>query len=366
MLDKNLTLLLYLVVFVFSLTFVCFANKTDNKRKQTAFLIIGMIPLWLLNVFRSYNVGIDTIPVANKYVSIVNNINISNYNWFGYPLQIVCKILGFVFGPNPFWFIFLIGSLFICFLYIFLKNNIKYSFLYLALIIIFGFYLQSFNQSRQMLSLMIILYSSKYIEKENIFKYFLCILFASIFHSSALIFIPMYFMKNLKINHKILAFGFVGTFIVMIFNPIIPFILKFTKYSIYLTTQYNVSFAFSTFMNLIVRLIMFYFCMRFRNKINNNKINNFSYNMIFICTLLQFLTIRYYFIARLTTYFYAFYVILIPQCFEKIMEKLSSKNKMLFVVIIAFILFSYFIVYYMSKSGAVGSMYEIYDSILFN
>ena len=129
MLDKNLTLLLYLVVFAFSLTFVYFSNITKNVKKKKKYLILAMIPLWLLIILRSINVGADTRNYSIYYNQLATSNNIrQGYNWFWLPLRIFCYIVNFIFNENPFWFRFSLGSLSIYFLLSMISPIFSYCF----------------------------------------------------------------------------------------------------------------------------------------------------------------------------------------------------------------------------------------------
>lgn len=78
------------------------------------------------------------------------------------------------------------------------KKTINY---YIAIILIYLELLFPYNVEpgiRQFISISIVTFSFKYINKENIIKYILIILIASQFHSSAIICIIFYFLKYIK------------------------------------------------------------------------------------------------------------------------------------------------------------------------
>lgn len=367
LLNETQTIGFYCIIFFYSILnmYIAVKLKKNNNKIYYFFLFFSYFPLWLLIIFRNSSVGTDYISVGENYTRIINNsINIKKYNWFGNGLNIICKILGTLFGSNAFVFYFFIGTLTIIFLYKFLLNNCEYPTLSLSLFIVLGMYLQSFNQSRQILALVIILYASKYIKEKNIIKYVICILIAFIFHQSAIIFIPCYLLSKCK-EKKQMKIIYVCMFLLIIFgSTLFEKIISTTKYAIYFTTQYNISNVKTSYLNLIVRIILMFFCLMFYSENKKNEIYNFSYHMIIICTLLQIVTLKYYFIARLTTYFFAFYIILLPKCIDELLKKIKSKSKKItcFLAIVIFMC-SYFYVYYKAPSGALNSGYSKYGFI---
>lgn len=363
------TFIFYSSLFLLSLFFCWLGEKNKSKSKIAIFLAI--FPLWFINVFRSMRVGTDYINVGNTYYNIVMGSYNNNYNWFWFPLRIFCKIIGLLFGPNPFVFYFFIGTMTMYFLYkIIIKSENKTFSLFLF--IVFGLYLQSFNQSRQILALIIILYALFYInDKNNKIKYFLLVALASVFHESALIFVPLYFLKNIKINKKVLTIYCISALVLLVSNNILVSIISHTKYVIYFSSQYNLSNVKTTLLNLCVRIILLIFCMKsckedLEKNFENNIVYNYCMHMAIICCILQFLVTKYYFLGRLTTYFYAFYVILLPKAICNFYKKFKQNEYLIIVKItIIIVLLLYFYIYYSSPSGSIGSGYDVY-SFIFN
>jgi len=201
------TLLLYLICDIVSIFFLYLGikEKKNVKRKKSYFIwiVLSILPLLFLIIFRSPNVGRDYISVANTYSRIARGlITSSDVRWFGMPLIYFCQFICKIFGQDPFWFYLIIGILTIVFIYKAILCNSDNPVFSLFIFICFCLFYQAFNQSRQILALSIILYSYKYIVERNLLKYVLLILFASIFHNTALIFIPIYFLRYIKLNWK--------------------------------------------------------------------------------------------------------------------------------------------------------------------
>ena len=69
--------------------------------------------------------------------------------------------------------------------------------------------------------------------------------------------------------------------------------------------------------------VSYYF---YRKITKNNKENIYLYNLVFFCTLLQLLVVRSYILARLTTYLYIYYVLLIPPLLNEFLKKQLDVN----------------------------------------
>ena len=160
---------------------------------------------------RSYEVGTDTINYTYQYNQSVGfapyvfDDNVEK----GY--QIFDAII-LSFTHNYFWLLFL-SAFFIVYSYLRLIKT--YSISYLSSVIIYitlGFYTFLFNGLRQALAIAITTYSIKYLLEKKLLPYVIICLLASIFHISALIMIPFYFLLNLNLKpvYKILSI-FIGS-----------------------------------------------------------------------------------------------------------------------------------------------------------
>lgn len=355
------TMALYIICDIISLIFLYLGIK--QKKKKKIYIFLSTIPLLLLIILRSPNVGKDYSSVANAYTRISNDIiTNSDIRWFGYPLIYFCKLLA-AFNLNYYGFYAIIGILTILFLYKAILNNSKYPYLSLFLFICFCLLYQAMNQSRQILALCIIMYAYKYILDKKLIKYILLILLASIFHNTALIFIPMYFLRYLKFDWKTIVIYTLVTILVIVSFSKFDFLLSYTKYSIYFDTIYNVSYTESSIFNTIVRLVLLITCLFFKNKLLDDKNTTLLYHFITICTILQIVSLKFYFFGRLTTYFYVFYIYLIPIIFKNILKKLNINIRGIVYFCFIVIMCLYNFVYYNSSSGASGSGYESYETI---
>lgn len=110
-------------------------------------------------------------------------------------------------------------------------------------IFMFGsFYNLSLNTMRQFIAMAVFMYALKHIFNRNFIKYFLWITVAFMFHKTAILFLPLYFLPRLKIN------DYLGVALVplsMVLSEIIrKIIVKLTSvigiYSSYFSGQFDV------------------------------------------------------------------------------------------------------------------------------
>ena len=121
------------------------------------------------------------------------------------------------------------------------------------------FYFFSMNGVRQSVAIMLFYYSFRYIKEHNLKMYLVLNGIGALFHSSAVLFLPLYFILNKKFKFKIKVTLIIGT--IFASNIVIPFIVSIlmkTRYAMYLTNGYysaQESMNFSMYLNIILFLL---------------------------------------------------------------------------------------------------------------
>ena len=364
-----MTIAIYIVAEMISMIFLHLAQKYRNnsKRKKgkikvsTILIVLSILPLIFLIGFRALDVGVDTERYSQAFYRTINNtLTPADEKWLGIGYILINKLVGHLFGNNYIIVNLLIGSMTIGFFYKAFWDNSKMPTLSLYIFISTCLYYQTFNQSRQMLAIAIILYSMKYIKERNLIKYIITVLLATSIHNSAIIMLPFYYIANMKLSKKnILIYIAICIFSYFSFDIILKLINETSYGQIYQTTSYYKS-ASSSIINLFVRVVMLIGCiLLYKKNIAKDKEEQYLYNMIIWCTLFQVLTLKMYILGRITTYFFVAYLLLIPNTISKI--NISRKNKcvILFMVLIFFMIYHY--VYFNSSSAAAG--YDTYKFI---
>lgn len=192
----------------------CSANLYNRRVK--IYLIFTTIQLGLLAGGRASSVGYDTwayeIIFSNTPDKWVNMFSNTQYVEIGF--SILCTIIK-MFG-GTFQTLLIISSFFIvgsCCVYIYRHSeNVVLS---IFTIVSFPFYYSTFDIMRFFIATSFILLGYKYIVERNFKKFLIYVFVGSLFHVSAVLFIPIYFVNKIKYT--------MGTFIIAILATVFAF-----------------------------------------------------------------------------------------------------------------------------------------------
>ena len=135
-------------------------------------LFFVFIILSLILGLRHYSVGVDTDNYRKVFFRIIDGtITVSDKKWIPFGFLILNKVVGAFFGKNYVILNCIIGFLSIFFLLKSIWNNSDKPTLSLYIFIAMCLYYQMMNQARQMLALVIVMYSYKYLKERNFIKY---------------------------------------------------------------------------------------------------------------------------------------------------------------------------------------------------
>lgn len=191
----------FLLIFIFFIVFIV-VYKSTNK-------FPFVISLWILCFFagiRNYTIGSDTPTYVYNFI---NNTDVQYYV-FNDDVEKGYQVFEYIvlsLTHEYFWFLF-IASIIVVSLYLIAIKKLSidyYTSLYIY--ICFGFYTFFFNGLRQGIAMAICFFGLPYLIEKRIISYFLVVFIASLFHVSALVMLPIYFLVNLKfkLEFKVLA-----------------------------------------------------------------------------------------------------------------------------------------------------------------
>ena len=195
------------------LSFIMFWIFLEKKSLNRDAFWVPFFALVLFASFRNYLVGTDT----GTYIK--NFVNQLDYNYFSFRdgVELGYQLIEYFLlriTHNYFWLFFVTSFIVVfCYLYIFRKNSKDYItsvFIFITL----GTYTFFFNGLRQGLAMAVFAFAIPYLITRNFYKYFLICIFASFFHTTALLMVPFYLLVNLnfKLLYKLVA-TFFGSFI---------------------------------------------------------------------------------------------------------------------------------------------------------
>lgn len=350
-----MTIIFYSIIEVLSCLF--FHMSYMKKQNKKVFIFIVWQMLFFIVAFRDLTVGRDyqTYYFAMKRVA-ENKMLSYDYTWLSGGFRLLIKVVS-ILGVSPSKVPFVVsGILAAGTLYFFIKAFDELSIkptISLFLFFCFCYYFQMMNQFRQMFAIAVVLYSYKYIDKSFI-KYTLLIALGGIVHSSAFVLLPMYFIVRLKINRKLLIFYFISALSIGIMYPYVRKLLAYTPYKYYLGWEYyDIGATSASIFNLIVRIILLIVCLLVKNDvIAMNSKNYILYHFAIICTIIQVLAVYVQLFTRVTTYFYEFYILLLPYVFCAIEKKFTKNSRLYIKTAISITLVLYQIVYFSSQSNS--------------
>ncbi|WP_279145528.1 EpsG family protein [Photobacterium carnosum] len=325
---------IYIICFVIALSgLVFFVSNVKNRINNNVLKFILFLQILVISLtvaFRDMIGGYDIFVYRMFFHLSYDFINIFNYEKFYYFINVFISHLS---NDNFYVFIFLI-SIFIYFIiYIVIKRNISLAFL-LFFVVFCKFYFLSFVYIRQMLAVPFVWMAFNFLYNNNRNKYFLFLLIAIFFHTSALIGIIAIFVKNIKfpINKFlviiivlfIFAFSGVG-------NGILNIVSMFLNKGDY-------SFFSRNYFYLIESIIFFFFL--FILFPNNNKERNLFFNLGFVYCCLMIIASTNATLVRISWYFF------FPLCyyiFDVIdVDNVSRVKKLIVVFFIMYSSFIYF------------------------
>jgi len=300
--------------------------------------------LFIVGAIR-YNVGVDYTTYSNLQIPKV----LEGDFFYVEPLASLVFIIGNFLGSYQ-WIFAILHLILMVFIYFAIKENKTYVTLSYFIFFFSAYFNSSLNLMRQSISIAIFIYAIKYIWKRKMVKYFIYIMIAVLFHKTAILYFPVYFIFGLKVNKKNTA---LFTSLILIMSISLDRILKFftTFFDIYTnywgTTemamrQVNYSLTY-WFLNLIILsfMLIFKFIKKDKGNTEDKRIDLYIYIQLMSVVIMIFSLFTYVpnFDRLLTMFSYA-QIITVPYFFS-----LKIKNSIKLPMLI-FILLVYLVAFY--------------------
>lgn len=182
-----------LIVYISLLIGMSIATLWAIQKKKRIYLLIPIFFFSLISGLR-YGVGIDYYAYLRSFSASDLELWNSYEPGFIYIIKI-CRLLGL--GPESFFFI--LAFLQIFFLYFSFRKNTSVTIFLPSALILTGIAMSGYmNNIRQTIAFCIFVFSVHYIAKRNFFRYLLCVATAFLFHKSAVILLPLYWIWRWK------------------------------------------------------------------------------------------------------------------------------------------------------------------------
>lgn len=334
-------MLFYLGIFAICTIAAIINGKLKNEKEKRIFEILVLLLLCIISGTR-YNLGGTDYFVYKKAYSVVpmirdfNFANIQNvYGTFGMEkCYLFLNSLVKSMGLNFYGFTLLHSIIFYSCMYIGLKRYTKNFNYFLVVFLYKMFFYDTFISMRQSISMAIFFIAVQFIEKRKPIKYFALCILAFLFHNSAIILFPLYFINRIKISKKafkiiniigiiFLVLNITGIFV---FNPsgIVNKIFNGNQNAMEKAEGYfDTSEKISIIHTLEYYLIAIIIYLNYDSIQNKNEHSNLILNM-FVILMFIFTVMRgFVIITRIKDYFLWTYPILLYYLIEnrKVKEK---------------------------------------------
>lgn len=191
-----------LIYISFLITNLGLIRLSENERfshgiKLMLTLLLYLI-IFLFGVLR-FDVGNDYYNYSERFYGIIN------YNVFVTPDYFIFKILSNLFSSFNNGYIIVIGLYYVFTISVFLKFLKKKNVLFWGFftLLTFGFYFDIFDRIRQLAAISIFILSIDDIKKNNTKAFIIKIIIAALFHASAIIILPFFFVSKVKLSNKV-------------------------------------------------------------------------------------------------------------------------------------------------------------------
>jgi transmembrane protein EpsG len=334
MIPYILLLILLLLLYFFNLV-----------TKWNTFIAVFLV-LFLFAFFRDITVGTDFSNYKDGFQSF-------GQGFFGDRLEPVWYII------YPFFYRFANFRIYVFVYYValyyfllrFIWKQSRYAIVTVLLYVLLGNYFESYNIMRQSIAALFVFYSVTYIEKRNLIKFLIIILTGFLFHTSVLLFIPMYFIcEKIRNRKKFLIALIIGTLLlgysgITLLDYLSVGFLDFSKYDMYFNMmRENISFI-GLIINTINSAIAIFFVL---NATNSTTKYYVSIYVIGVC--LNNLLFQYEWLFRLYNPLFLVFIILIA---PNIIPDIKSKYLRLSFILFMF-LFSFGMFYSLLNNNASG------------
>ena len=269
---------------------------------------------------------------------------LANINQFGETMEFGYIYLNkfFTLFTNFYFFIAFHSFLFCGVYYTIIKRYVDPQYYWIALFILIfhtSLMVRSISGLRQGLAVYCFIYSFQYlIEKRNIWKYVICILVAALFHYSAIILLPLYFLFNQSKVKRIEPIFYLLLYIFFVFfgeklkNPIESITSTLLpKYMYYIDNEEGIKLGSG--MGLLLSSFFYLYILFFAKRETNADF--VFYRIVSVFIILSPISLVINNLSRLSLYFAPALIIVIPQLITLKQDKLLKRG-----FIILYILFT--------------------------
>lgn len=322
----------YIINLILIIIYGLYCNNIDNQKLKKRLYILAIIQLVFILGFRLLGtVGKDWIYYSRYYNLQLdwNLTEILEYERYEIGFKLLTKGISIIFNNTQFYifFIGLISTIPVA--YIIYKYS-RMPFLSLTLYIALDFYAFNFAGLRQGIAIAIIFFSYKYIIENKILKFIFCIILATLFHTSAIVFLPIYFIRKIKITKLKIVFFAIIAILIFIFKSQIFLIINSFFYD-----NYAISYTNSGNWMILCIMILVICYLFYKAVIRNNKNNQKLYVITTIGCMCMLFSSIVSDTLRIANYFYIFIILLVPEVLNCLKNNTTRNILIIFSIIVS-------------------------------
>lgn len=333
-------MVLYIINIIFIMLYGFFYHATQKKyNTKKKFIIIVTLQLILILALREHTVGIDTKGYLKYFVNLTPNYNFQQFfdHRFEFGYKLINKLIS-LFTLNEQLFLTIMATISVIPVSRFIYKYSKMPFLSFGLYVAFNFYSFTFSGLRQAIAFGVILISYDYVVNRKIKSFILCVLLASMFHQTAVIFLPAYFLSEVKINKKSIS-------IILIFNLIL-YAIKNQMFELvikYVFDSYDIIETGSKNWMMLGVLIVSLSLLFYKRVMEQDNTKNSIYMFVIVGVSLMLFSTMGTNVMRMANYYYLFIIILIPEVLSSIKDKILFLTGGYIIIIGIFVLHTWFL-----------------------
>lgn len=220
-------------------------------------------------------------------------------------------------------------------IYLIYKNS-EYPLLSIMIYMGLPVFLLNFSGLRQSIAIGITALSFNFIKEKKPIKFLLLVIVATLFHKSAIIFIAMYPIYNIKLNKfwQVMSLVFLGA-------------VYLARIQLFNLAMYILGYNIEPDMNGAMMLFVFYifiYALALLFETPGNKVEIGSRNIFYVACLCQAFSSVYSISGRLGFYYTIYAIIFIPSIIKNI-SIIVTRDRLIARYICYFLAFSFFVVY---------------------
>lgn len=329
-----------MAIYIVFILFICITAALFNltKQRKEIFLIFWGICFFFLYISKDNSVGSDYIKYLNYFLS--TNVNdwsfllpdSTPYPNFERGYLTLIQIMS-VISQTDFCFRFVIALIMTILPMVLINKYVKPVWMGVFLFFSISLFTNSFSMLRQTIAMYICWFSIPYIINRSFLKFLFIVLLAFLFHKTALVFIPVYFLFNVRLSFGYYSVATIAT--VVLYIVLMPLMTLLTE--MLTLNDYTDADVSGGYVLLLFIAFCFIFCaIALRN--NKDPYIHIFMHMLFLSFVLQILATRFNILTRIIDYYKISWLVLLPAAiFSPALRKYR-----IFIIFLFIPLFVYF------------------------